>query len=96
MDHAEKSAIVGLARQAHGMTEAAYQRDMAVRGGTGWTEKQRILLADMAIHLLMTSLSDGALSADDLKRNLYAILTVSDQFLDEHDLKAVANELYTK
>ena len=56
-------------------------------------EKQRVLLADMALHLLQTS-RDGEISEEGLKRNLFSILTVSDQFIQGHDLKAVADGLY--
>ena len=56
-------------------------------------EKQRILLADMALHLLQTALKDGELSGDELKRNLYAILSVSDQFIPKHGLKSDAGRL---
>lgn len=44
--------ILKLAKNAHDLTEAAYQQDPAVRGGDGWKEKQRMLSADMALHLL--------------------------------------------
>ena len=47
----------------------------------------------MALHLLQTALSDGELSADQLKRNLYAILTVSDQFIPAYGLKNNADQL---
>ncbi len=83
-----------MSRTAHALTEAAYQQDPAVRGDDGWTDKQRILLADMALHLLQTSLREGALSQQGLKKNLFSILTIADQFIDGHDLKMQAGELY--
>jgi hypothetical protein len=54
-----------------------------------------VLLADMALHLLQTSLKEGALSEADLKRNLFSILTISDQLLPGQGLKLVADGLYT-
>ncbi|HJV89156.1 MAG TPA: hypothetical protein VJ623_02530 [Holophagaceae bacterium] len=48
----------------------------------------------MALHLLQTALRSGDLSADDLTRNLYAILTISEELMPGHDLKAVADRLY--
>lgn len=101
MDEAIRKDIIGLGRKAHALTESAYREHRSSRGEAGWTEKQRILLADMALHLLHTALSDGELpagelSADELKRNLYAILTVSDQFIPGHGLKASANQLQSK
>lgn len=83
-----------MSRKAHSMTESAYQQILAKPGDTDWAEKQRILLADMALHLLQTALGDGDLSEANLKRNLFSILTISDQFVAGHDLKAVADALY--
>ncbi len=83
-----------MGKMSHDLTEAAYQSDASVRGEAGWADKQRILLADMALHLLQTALRDGALSQEDLKKNLFSILTIADQFIEGHDLKAVAEELY--
>ncbi|USX16882.1 hypothetical protein NHH88_14275 [Oxalobacteraceae bacterium OTU3CAMAD1] len=91
-----KNEIVGLGRKAHELTEVAYREHAALRDEPGWTEKQRILLADMALHLLQTALTDGGLSPDELKRNLYAILTVSDQLLPGYSLKASADQLLIK
>jgi hypothetical protein len=93
MDDAIRNEILQLGRQAHGLTESAYRQHPSTRGESGWTEKQRILLADMALHLLQTALKDGGLPLDGLKRNLYSILTVSDQFVPECGLKANAGNL---
>ncbi len=94
MDEVTRQAIAALGREAHDLTEAAYRQDPAVRGGAGWPDKQRLLLADMALHLLQTALRDGPLPPEELKRNLYAILTISDQFLPGHGLKASAGQLH--
>ncbi len=94
MDATIRAEILAQSRIAHGHTEAAYRVNPAKRGDKAWAEKQRILLADMALHLLQTSLREGHLSTDDLKRNLYAILTISDELVPGHDLKAVADGLY--
>jgi hypothetical protein len=93
MKDAVRNEIVTLGRKTHELTESAYRQHPATRGDVAWPEKQRILLADMALHLLQTSLRDGALPPEDLKRNLYAILTIADQFLPAAELKAVADRL---
>lgn len=95
MDALVKKEILAMSRTAHGLTESAYQADATKQGDPGWAEKQRLLLADMALHLLQTSLRDGVLSEDDLKRNLYSILTISEQFIPGHGLKAVADGFYS-
>ena len=95
MDEAIRQEILAISRTDHSLTEASYQQDPSTRVESGWNEKQRILLADMALHLLQTSLKEGELSEEGLKRNLLSILTISDQFISGHDLKAVADELYS-
>jgi glyoxylase I family protein len=93
-DAGSRKTILALGRTAHDLTESAYQQDRASHGEPGWEGKQRLLLADMALHLLQTSLKDGELSLEGLRRNLFSILTISDQFIEDVDLKAVAEELY--
>lgn len=94
MDKLVRKEILSLSGTIHGLTESAYQQDASSRGESGWVEKQRVLLADMALHLLQTSLRSGELSEDDLKRNLFSILTISDQIMPGHSSKAVADKLY--
>lgn len=94
MDATIKAEILAQSRIAHAHTEAAYRDHPSKRGSAEWPEKQRILLADMALHLLQTSLREGELEIDDLKRNLFAILTISDELLPGRGLKQVADDLY--
>ncbi len=94
MEELTRNEILAMGRKAHAMTESAYQQILAKPGVPDWSEKQRILLADMALHLLQTALSDGDLSEANLKRNLFSILTISDQFVIGHDLKIVADKLF--
>ncbi|MFZ6819318.1 hypothetical protein [Undibacterium sp. Ji22W] len=93
MDAAARKEILSLSKMAHDLTESSYQKDPSIRGESGWSEKQRILLADMALHLLQTALRDGELSEENLKRNLFSILTISDQFLPGYELKKAAASL---
>ena len=90
-----KNQILALSRTAHDLTESAYQQHPATRDDPAWLEKQRILLADMALHLLQTALKDGEISEESLKRNLYSILTIADQFVTGRDLKITADKLYS-
>ena len=94
MDESIRKQIVALGQQAHALTESAYRQHPSTRGDLNWPDKQRILLADMALHLLQTALREGEVSADELKRNLYAILTIADQFVPAADLKATADRLH--
>lgn len=95
IDSATRNEILSLARRAHDLTEAAYRELPATRGQPGWDEKQRVLLADMAIHLLQTALRDGVLPEERLKTNLFSILTICDQLLPGRALKQVAESLYS-
>lgn len=95
MNDVVRSEILTLARAAHDLTESAYQENLSKRGEAGWHEKQRVLLADMALHLLQTALREGELSEEGLKRNLFSILTISDQMIPGHELKTVADKLYS-
>lgn len=54
--------------------------------------RAQILSLSRAAHGLTER--SGTLSEDDLKRNLFSILTISDQLLPGHGLKAVAEELH--
>lgn len=95
MEELIKKKILSLSKNAHDLTEEFYQQNLSMRGDSGWRDKQRILLADMALHLLQTALKGGEISEEGLKRNLFSILTISDQFIRDHDLKSFAEELYT-
>jgi hypothetical protein len=48
----------------------------------------------MAIHLLQTAINPGNIELDKLRNNLYAILTISDQFLPHADLKKATEKIY--
>ncbi len=63
-------------------------------GDDKWLEKQRILLADMSLHLLQTSISPGEIELDKLRNNLHSILTITDQFLPQANLKKATEKLY--
>lgn len=94
MDELVREKILSMSRIAHDLTELSYQQNPSIPGDPDWAGKQRILLADMALHLLQTALKDGELSAEGLKRNLFSILTISDQFVHGYDLKAFADKFY--
>jgi len=94
MTNLDREQILQLGAQAHDWTEHHYRSLPALKGTPDWPEKQRILLADMSLHLLRTALISGEIDRAELRRNLYAILSIADQFLPEHELKAVADQLY--
>ena len=93
IDPALRRQLLALGGEAHSLTETAYRADPAVKGGAGWAEKQRVLMADMSLHLLQTALQDGELDTARLKQNLYTILTIAAPFLPTHDLARHADAL---
>jgi hypothetical protein len=57
-------------------------------------DKQHLLLADMAIHLLLAALKPGDIELAKLKNGLGTILTMSDEFLSHADLNGCINFAY--
>ena len=92
----EKLKLIALSWELHGQVETTYLDHPAKPGDDEWLEKQRFLLADMALHLLQTSMEPGEIKTERLRDNLHAILTISDQFLPEADLKKATEKLYNE
>jgi len=89
-----KLELIKTSWELHDQIETAYLNHPAKQGGSEWREKQRLLLADMALHLLQTSMKPGEIKLERLRDNLHAILTISDQFLTGVDLKKATEKLY--
>jgi len=90
----ERLKIVSKSWDLHDKIETSYLDDPAKRGDNEWLEKQRLLLSDMAIHLLITSISPDKIKLDRLRDNLHAILTITDQFLHDAEFKKATEKLY--
>ena len=89
-----KKEIIDISWQIHSSVENSYLAHSATKEDDQWLDKQRLLLADMAIHLLQTSLKPGDVELDKLKNNLHAILTITDQFLPHAELKKATEKLH--
>lgn len=85
-----------MAWEIHSVVEESCFRCHSTAGAEDqqWQERQRLLLADMAIHLLQTALKPGDIELDKLRNNLHAILTISDRFLPHADLKSATGKIY--
>jgi len=94
MNDIELQEIIKTGWDIHNTIENTYLVDPTTKGDDGWLEKQRLLLADMAIHLLQTAIKPGDIELDKLRNNIYAILTISDQFLPQADLKKATDKIY--
>ncbi len=94
MNDVEREKLIKISWELHSLVEANYLTNPAIKGDNEWLEKQRILLADMAIHLLQTAIKPGSIELDKLKNNLHSILTISDQFLPSAELKQATDKFY--
>lgn len=95
MDDATRAGLIKTGWEVHGLVEDALLRHPAVKGsGADWLDKQRLLLADMAMHLMQTALKPGEIELDKLRNSLHAILAISDQFLPHAELKDATSRIY--
>jgi len=93
-DESKRNELVNQSWDMHSIVENAYLANPAVKGDEKWLEKQRLLLADMALHLFQTAVKPGDIELDKLKNNLHAILTIADQYLPEAELKEATGKIY--
>ena len=94
MKEIDKLEVIKTSWELHSEVEASYLNHPASRGDTEWLDKQRFLLADMALHLLQTAIKPGEINLERLKDNIHAVLTISDQFLPNAELKKATDKLY--
>jgi hypothetical protein len=89
VNDAERAGIIRAGWEIHGVVEEA-----AFNAAADPLERRRLLLADMAIHLLQTAIRPGDIELDKLRNNLHAILTLSDPLLPDAKLKDATEHLY--
>jgi hypothetical protein len=94
MKDSDRASIIKASWKLHDIVESGYLANGAVKNSPEWLEKQRLLLADMALHLLQTSVKPGDIDLEKLTNNLHAILTITDQFLPHAGLKQATESLY--
>jgi len=94
MDDLTRADIIKTSWGIHRVVEERLLNHPATRDSDDWPEKQRLLLADMAIHLLQTALKPGDIELDKLRNNLHAVLTISDGFLPHAGLKQATGNIY--
>jgi hypothetical protein len=94
MNDNDKELLIKKSWEMHQLVENNYLVYSANSNDSDWPEKQRLLLADMALHLLQTALKSGTMELNKLQNNLHAILSISDQFLPKAGLKQATEKLY--
>ena len=93
MQTEEKQAVLDLVAEAHSRVEQAYLENLAAKGTPAYTQKRRLLLADLSLHLVQAALKGDELSKKHLQRSLFSVLTISDEFIPEAGLKETAQRL---
>jgi len=93
MTKEERLKIIHTSWDIHSKVETSYLNNPVKPRDDNWLEKQRILLADIALHLLQTSISPGEIKLNKLRNNLHSILTITDQFLPNIGLKKATEKL---
>ena len=79
--------ILHLVQEAHSLAEISALATLNAQ------ERKQFILADLSLHLVQAALRSPQPDAAELKRYLFSILTVADGFVDDLDLKAMAERL---
>ena len=81
MHKEERLKMLKTSWELHSQVETSYLNHQAKKGDEDWLEKQRMLLADMALHLLQTSIKPGEIELDKLRSriNFYLQLILKKQ-----------------
>ncbi|MDG1039845.1 MAG: hypothetical protein P8H13_09565 [Polaribacter sp.] len=88
-----KQNILKLTEEAHKIAEETYRELQVNEGSKPTLEQRQFLLTDMACHLIQDALSDNIMNSQSLKNRLYAILSISDDFLPDKKLKEYADKI---
>jgi hypothetical protein len=93
MTDEQKEALIAQSWQMHEIVEQGYL-DESAKNSSQRLEKQRLLLADMALHLLQTALNPGDIKLDKLTNNVHSIMTIADQYLPDAELAKATDKLW--
>ena len=77
---------------AHKLVEKNYLLNPAVPHSEEWLNKRRLLLADLSLHLTDTCVKEE-FDIEKIKRYLYSILVIANDFAPEAHLKETAQKL---
>ena len=81
--------------KAHSLVEKNYLLNPALPGSNEWLSKRRLLLADLSLHLTDACVQEE-MNIDKIKRYLYSILTIANDFAPEARLKETAQKLLSE
>ena len=92
MEAVERQQTLEHIAKAHCLVEKHYLLNPAVPGSDEWLNKRRLLLADLALHLADACVKEE-MDIGKIKRYLYSVLTIADDFAPEAQLKETAQKL---
>ncbi|MDB5192237.1 MAG: hypothetical protein JWQ96_1800 [Segetibacter sp.] len=92
MSEINRKEIVELVTQAHNLVEKAYLANPAVPNSEEWLNKRRLLLADLSLHLTDACVKEE-MNIEKIKRYLYSILIIADDFAPDAGLKETAEKV---
>ena len=92
MDKIEQQQTLDFIAKAHKLVEKNYLVDPPVPGTEEWLNKRRLLLADLSLHLTDACVNDE-MDIEKIKRYLYSILVIANDFAPEAGLKQAAQKL---
>ncbi len=93
METGDKKEVLALVNKAHSLVEQMYLQNPAAKDSPEWLNKRRLLLADLALHLVQAAVAGDEMHSDLLKRYLYSILTIAQDYLPEINLSSTAERL---
>ena len=89
----KKQLILQHCKEAHSLTEQCYIEHPAVKESPDWLDKRKFLLADLSLHMVQAALQNNNADIDLIKRYLFSILTICEDFIPEAELASTANKL---
>ena len=92
MDTIERQQTLEHNAKAHSLVEKNYLLNPAIPGSEDWLNKRRLLLADLSLHLTDACVKEE-MNIGKIKRYLYSVLIIANDFAPEADLKEAAQKL---
>ena len=80
-------AILRLVKEAHALTETS------ALASTDAQQRKQFVLADLSLHLVQAALRVPQPDPTELKRYLFGVLTVANGFVEDVDLKVMAERI---
>ena len=87
--------IIQHCKEAHALAEQLYLEHPATKGDANWLDKRKFLLADLSLHMVQAALQKDQADPELIRRYLFSILTICEDFIPDAALSSTANKLYS-